>query len=979
MLLCIASLTAYAQSQAEIPITGTITHQNQPLTGATISVIGKPTATVSDNFGKYTVNALPSDVLMISYIGFRTIEIPVDGRTKIDADLREDATTLKEVTINAGYYSVKEKERTGSIARITSKDIERQPVANVLATMQGRMAGVEIIQDTGTPGSAFQIKIRGTNSLRADGNEPLYVIDGVPYASETIGSQETSGHNPTMTSPLNAINPSDIESIEVLKDADATAIYGSRGANGVVLVTTKKGRAGKAVFTVNASTAFGTITTKMDVLDTRRYLAMRTEAFANDATAIPDWAYDLATWSQARNTDWQETLIGGTSEIHSLQASVSGGEGQTRYMLGGNYRSETTVLPGDYRYKKGGAHFALDHVSPDERFRLSFSGGYTAQDNLLPAADLTAVSRTLAPNAPALYDGDGSLNWENSTWDNPLARLESVFRGRTNDLVANTVLSYRLLPSLEAKASLGYTDLSNVETKTMPNTMYNPAYGLGSEYSGIRLNTTTRRSWIAEPQLAWNHGIGKGRLDILAGGSFQQQKTSRLYQSGFGFSSNALIYDLASASIKTVDLSDETIYRYAAGFARVNYNYGGKYIVNITGRRDGSSRFGPGNRFANFGAVGAAWVFSSEGSVQSVAKKWLSFGKLRASYGTTGNDQIGDYQYLDTYSASGNNYNGVVALQPSRLYNPAFGWETNRKLEAALELGFLKDRIFLTLAGYRNRSSDQLVGIPLPATTGFPSLNANLGATVENRGFEVTLRTINIDGNDFKWTTNANLSANRNRLLAFPGLDSSPYATLYEIGRSLNIYKLYHFTGMDTTTGIYQFADANGDGVISAPGDRQAIADMTPGYFGGVQNSFTCKSWQFDFLFQFVKQQAMGYFPGIPGTAVNQPASVANAWQQPGDSATYQPYTAGGNSEAVTAYYRYAQSDAAIVDASYIRLKNISLAYDVPGLKGIKCRLYLQGQNVLLFTPYKLGDPEFKLANFMPPLKVWSAGMQLSF
>jgi TonB-linked SusC/RagA family outer membrane protein len=968
------------KQQPQTQIAGTVSDSRGPLPGVTVSVKGTTVTTITDSNGAYAITAADGDILIFSFVGYKTVEVAADGGA-VNIVMQEDATALQEVTVNAGYYKVKDKERTGSIAKITSKDIENQPVTNVLAAMQGRMAGVDIIQDSGTPGGGFQIKIRGINSLRAAGNEPLYIIDGVPFSSETIGATETSGFSPSMTNPLNSINPSEIESIEVLKDADATSIYGSRGANGVVLITTKKGKAGKTVFSVTASTAFGTVTKMLDLMNTEQYLAMRQEAYANDGvTTYPANAYDVnGTWDQTRYTDWQKELTGGTARIDNFQGSVSGGSASTQYLLSGTYRKETTVLPGDFHYDKGSAHFSMNHQSDDQKFKINFSGGYTVQKNNQPAADLTSISRRLAPNAPALYDGEGNLNWENNTWMNPLANLEGKFVSRVNALTANTALSYAILPELEVKANLGYNDVATDESKTAPSTMYTPAYGLGPESSSINVSNTKRRSWIIEPQLNWNRTFGKSKVEALGGGTFQMQRSNRLVVFGGNFTSNSLINDLASAAITNIIVSDETIYKYQAFFARLNYNYESRYIINVTGRRDGSSRFGPGKQFANFGAVGAAWLFSNERFLKN--NSILSFGKVRASYGTSGNDQIGDYQFFDTYAASGNMYDGVNALQPVRLPNDQFGWETNKKFEVALETGFLKDRIFLTAAYYLNKSSNQLVGVPLPATTGFGSINANLDATVQNSGVEVTLRIVNFQTKDFSWVTNFNISAGRNKLLSFPGLESSPYANTYQIGESLSIYKLYHFTGMNPDTGIYEFEDVNGDGQITSLEDRQTIADLTPRYFGGLQNQLSYRNVKLDFLFQFVKQQNFGYAPGVPGTMVNQTTDAANHWTEVGDQAEYQPYTTGFNGAVFSGYYRYQASDGALTDASYIRLKNISLSYDVPlpAKNGIKCKLMLQGQNLLTFTPYKYGDPEFKFYGYLPPLKIYSAGVQLTF
>ncbi|PWA09896.1 SusC/RagA family TonB-linked outer membrane protein [Flavobacterium laiguense] len=966
--------------QQQIQISGKITDGTTPLSGVSISVKGQPKTAFSDFDGKYTISAAPDDILIFTYLGFRTLTIPVAGRSVINVVMQENATSLQEVKINAGYYSVKNSHSTGSISKITSKSIETQPVTNILATMQGRMAGVSITQTTGVPGGGFEIKIRGQNSIRPDANAPLYVIDGVPYSSDPIGYNQTSTTFPTVTSPLNSINPATIESIEVLKDADATSIYGSRGANGVVLITTKKGKAGKTAVNIKATTGVGTVTKFMKLMNTEQYLAMRRQAFINDGiTSYPSYAYDVnGTWDQNRYTDWQEEFLGGTAQINDFQGTLSGGSDKTQFLLSSTYHTESTVFPGDFIYKKGGAQFNMNHRSEDNKFKFNFSTGYNIQDNDQPAFDLTPSARYLAPNAPAVYDDAGNLNWENGTWQNPLRYLAATFQSKTNDLASSAVLSYELFPNVVLKSNFGFTDLRHTETRTAPSTVYNPAYHLTSAYSSVYVNNTERQSWIVEPQINWEKELGRGKIGALFGGTFQNQNTTRLYQFANGFTSNSLIYDLASASTVRVLYSDNTLYKYQAFFGRINYNWNQKYILNLTGRRDGSSRFGPDKQFANFGAIGMAWLFSKENFLKE--NTWLSFGKLRASYGTTGNDQIGDYQFLNTYASSGVLYDSNVGLQPSRLFNPDFGWEVNKKLEAALETGFLQDRIFLTAAWYQNHSSNQLVGVPLSGTTGFQTLQANLDATVENTGWELTLRTVNFSSQNFNWTTNLNLTLAQNKLLRFPGLEASSYNQQYRIGEPLNIKLLYQYTGIDPQTGVCQFADTNNDGTISFPEDKQTVADLNPQYFGGLQNQLTYQHWKLDFLFQFVKQENYNYSVGIPGQMSNQPIRMIDSWQQAGDNATQQIYTTGYNDAAVTANYLYTDSTGGITDASFIRLKNIALSYDVPlNTKNVRCQLILQSQNLLTFSKYKDGDPEFISSGYLPPLKIITAGMQLTF
>lgn len=979
--LTFGSYTKQSQQQ----ITGTVTDALGPLLSVTVMVKGTAISTVTDEKGNFSITANSTDTLVFSFIGYATQEILVGNKTSLNIILSEDSTQLKEVTINAGYYKVKDKERTGSIAKIKASDIEQQPVSNPLAAMQGRMAGVSITQSAGTPGSGFSIQVRGLNSIRGEGNDPLYIVDGVPYASQSMGNSTVSNDRfGGLSSPLSNINPADIENIEVLKDADATAIYGSRGANGVVLITTKKGKAGKTKFDFQSYTTVGKITRKMDLLNTQQYLAMRREAFANDGiTNYPADAYDVnGTWDDGRETDWQKVLIGGTANIYNAQATISGGTSQTQYLLSGTYRKETTVFPGDSHFNRKAVHASINHRSEDDRFRLAFSADYLGDKNTLPGIDLTRQSFVLAPNAPSLYDESGNLNWENGSFENPLGYLNGSYVNKTNTLLANAQMSYKFNYGFEIRTNLGFSDTKLSEKRLIPSTMYNPFGNYTTDDSSIFVNDGTRRSWIIEPQLNWQKKWEIMEVNILAGTTFQTQKQEQLAVSGVGFPSNTLINSLTAATTVEVINDDFSEYKYNAFFGRINLNFLNKYIINLTGRRDSSSRFGPDNRFANFGAIGAAWIFSNESFFKQTSSI-LSFGKIRLSYGITGNDQIGDYQYLDTYQVSQNEYDGMTGIQPTRLFNPNFGWETNRKFEVAAELGFLDDNITLSGAWFQNRSSSQLVGVPLPGTTGFPSLMANLNATVENTGFELEWRTVNFKSKNFNWTTMLNLTIPKNKLLEFPGLETSTYKNQFVIGKSLNIQKLYHYTGINAETGFYEFEDYNGDGEITATDDRQALIDTSPQYYGGITNQLSFKNWSLDFLFQFVKQDGINVLSFFPhsGTFSNQPAQVLSHFPQDGTAATVQQYATGSNSVASQAQDRFTSSDAMVTDASFIRLKSTSLSYNIPSSwsKSFSGKIYIQGQNLLTFTKYKGLDPENRSVNYLPPLKQFTLGIQLSF
>jgi TonB-linked SusC/RagA family outer membrane protein len=965
------------------PISGIVTDANGPLGGVNIIVKNTSRGTQSDLDGHYEIATKSSDTLVFSYLGYKAQEVAVGSGSILNVTMQPDATALDAVVINAGYYKVSDREKTGSISRITAKEIENQPVQNPLAAMQGRMPGIHITQNSGVPGSGFEVRIRGKNSIAA-GNNPLYVVDGVPYNINTLGATTVASSIIALSdvNPLNSLDPNNIESIEVLKDADATAIYGSRGANGVVLITTKSGKNGDTKLTVRALSGLASITRKLDLLDTEQYLAMRREAFANDGyTEYPVTAYDLnGTWQTNRYTDWQEELIGGTAYTNNVQATLTGGNAQTSFLLSGGYYKETTVFPGDFKYGKGTVHAKMDHSSPNEKLKVSISANYAADKNELPGADLSLQAKNLPPNAPALYDSEGNLNWENGTWENPLAILNGEYTNSTTSLIANTVLSYKLFERLQLQTSLGYTDNRLEEDRTSPNTIYNPDWGLDSGFSSIYLNSAHRSSWIVEPQINWEQQLGQGLLKILAGATFQQQTADILTQFGSGFPSNNLIHNLGAASYILAFTDRHTDYRYEAVYGRINYNWKQKYILNLTGRRDGSSRFGPDNRFANFAAVGAAWLFSEEAFVKNKLA-FLSFGKLRGSYGSSGNDQIGNYGYLDTYSTTGVPYNGSIGISPTQLYNPNYGWEINKKSEVGLEFGLFKNQLQLNANYYDNRSSNQLTGIPLPGTTGFGSIQANLNAKVQNYGWEFSLVSNTVNSEAFKWTTSFNISLPKNKLLEFPNLDQSTYQNSYVIGEPITIRKVYHVLGVNPETGIFEFEDYNNDGVISAPDDKQMLVDMAPKFYGGLENVLSYKGLRLDLFFQFNKQKASNnfYYGNTPGTMANQTTEVLDRWQQPGDEASMQMFTSGDNAEAVLAFSHYGESDGSISDASFVRLKNVALTYTLPEsvLKGMDCRVYVQGQNVFTITNFKGGDPD-RVSGFLPPLRQVAMGVELS-
>ena len=972
-------------------ISGKVTDESgEPLPGASVLVKGTNIGVITDADGNYRLSA-PDDAttLVFSFVGYERQEVAINGRTLVDISLVLDVKTLGEVIVSTGYWDIEERANTGNIAKVTAKEIEQQPVANPLQALQGRMAGVYIQQSTGVPGSGFNIQIRGLNSLRNrsgdNGNLPLFVVDGVPFTSEPL--QSGIGANIIGSgNPLNSLNPMDIESIEVLKDADATAIYGSRGSNGVVLITTKKGSVGKTKVDINFYSGVGKVSEKMDLLNTQQYLEMRNEAFRNDGqtpgSIFPD--DDLLVWDTTRFTDWQDMLIGGTSNIRNAQVSVSGGSEQTQFLFGAGHYRETTVFPGDFDYQKYSANFNMKHSSYNGKFHVDLSANYVIENNNLLRGDLTPQALSLPPNAPAVYDEEGNLNWENGTWNNPFALLQTKFTSRTNSLVGNGQIRYQITEGLQLKANLGYTETQLTENSATPISSRNPFSDVttgAASFSDNAINT-----WILEPQMEYETKLKSGRFSVLIGSTFQQTKRNGDLITGLGYASDALLGDIQAAPEILIGPSISSEFNYNAIFGRINYNWKEKYIINLTGRRDGSSRFGPGNQFANFGAIGAAWIFSEESFVRNLFP-FLSFGKLRASYGTTGSDQIGDYRFLELWTSTRFPYDETPGLLPNNLFNPDFGWERNKKFETGIEFGVLKERINISASYYRNHSDNQLVGVPLPFTTGFSSYESNLPAEVRNTGVELEINTVNVNADKFNWTSSINLTIPRNELVSFPDIENSSFRNQYEVGKSLFIQKAFHYKGVHPETGIHTFEDVNQDDVISINDDLQALEEVAVEYFGGFLNTFSFKGLQLDVHLQFVKQTGFNYlsfFSNAPGSATNQPAFVMDRWQSEGDISNIQQFTQGFG-DGFLAFRNIPFADNRIGDASFIRLRNVSLSYQLPSklidkINISSARVYITGQNLVTITDYIGLDPESQSTGFsLPPLQVLTGGIHVTF
>lgn len=1008
-VLCLTVNTIQAQepSLKNQAIIGKIisAETREALPGAIIKITNTNQTLLSNDQGEFILSLSKGNYnLTVHYLNYKTksinIQIPLKKPLLILLDT--DENPLDEVQI-IGYGSTSRRLNTGSISTIKAKDIENQPVSNPLAVLQGRVPGMVISQTSGVAGSSFKVQIRGQSSLdlSLSQNNPLFIIDGVPFESGNTASNQiyAAANDPTSISngglsPLNSINPQSIESIDVLKDADATAIYGSRGANGVILITTKRGKPGATNFNVNLYSGFSKVGRTMDMLNTQQYVQMRKEAILNDGNTIsnnvssPGYAPDIMLWDTIRYTDFKKLLIGHTAHSNNLQASISGGSINTRFLINGSYHKESTVYAGNFSDQIGSLNFNINHSSNDTKFSISLSGIYSSDLNKMPRTDLTRYIN-LPPNL-RLYEPSGNLSWEEngiayktiSGLSNPLANLNEAYSSLNTNATGNLLISYKLLPNLLFKTSLGYSSFGTEESTFRPKAAIDPSRG---EFPSAIFANSSNLSWIIEPQATYHLDLKQGKLNFLIGGTLQAKSGKRMLVNGTNYSSDLLLNSISAAGNISGN-NDENQYRYNAFFGRANYNYKDKYLINLSARRDGSSRFGPDKQWANFGAAGLAWIFSNENYIQNHFP-FISYGKLRSSYGTTGNDQIGDYKFLNLWNSTYTPYNGLSGLYPNSLYNPDYNWEINKKFEVAIELGLFKDRFLLSAAYYRNHSKNQLISYSLPAQTGFFQVIKNFPGLVQNSGLEMVLSTNHFQFKAFKWSSALNFTIPKNKLISFPGLNSSSYKNTYVIGKSLSVIRALKYTGVDPQTGLYDFEDQQADGLISTD-DFQILGNQDPKFYGGLQNNLSYKQFELSFFFDFRKQTGVNYLAQLgalqPGAIANQPTFVLNRWQKPGDITEVQKYGSSFYSKARTAAAYLSLSDGKYTDASFIRFKNIALSYQLKNNALSKlhldgCKFYVEMQNLFTITNYKGADPENQNFYVLPPLKTIVFGMQLNF
>lgn len=1009
---------------------GTVTDTaGTPLVGATVFIKGTNFSMQTDNNGNFDFPRLPqgSYIVTVRYIGYQNSETNiVNTGTNIHLTivLHQGTSQLDQVRVIA-YGTDSRRFSVGSVSTVTADEIEKQPVSNPLLALQGQAPGLNITATSGIPGSQVLVQVRGQNTLNLNPtvtnvkpyDQPLFIIDGVPFAAQNnnvnqfaslVTAQSSSGGiNPSLAgiSPFNNIDPADIESITILKDADATSIYGTQGSNGVILITTKKGKPGKTSFDLNVNTGFNSIGRPVQLLSTQQYLQLRKDAYTADgATPSSDpnnylgYAPDLTIFDQHKYTNWEKAIYGQNTNNTDIHGSLSGGTAYNTFLISTGFNRSTYNYPGDFADQRYTLHSNIHHNSMNYRLSIDLTTDFGYDQNNSAGFD-GGQDIILPPNLPDLKDPSGNLLWNyrgvDLTTDQFYSSLYQPTDLQNYNFNSALHLSYKLLEGLTIGATVGYNRNTTDEHSINPGVAQNPAY-LNRQ---ANFSTNNFQTINIEPQINYNKNIGKGVFSALVGSTYKKNTNNSTYTTGQGYSNDNFLGSINSAP--TVSTTDGyNIYKYTAVFARLNYIYDSKYIIELTGRRDGSSNFGPERQFGNFGSVGGGWIFSEEKPFKK-APSVLSYGKLSGNFGTSGSDGIQAYLYQALYASFPNylpDFQGIRPSFPSNLYNPDYSWALKKSLNLALDLGFFNNRLLLNATFYRDRESNQLVNYPLPIQSGMAAVLGNLDATVQNQGFEFAINSTNIKAKNFTWKTNFNISFNRNKLLAFPNLANSSYASVYKIGQPTSIVFGYQYKDVNPQTGLFEFYSKNGTvtsnplyGPASTGGDEVPIANLEPRYIGGLGNTFTYKQFSLYIFCQFSSRNAPDYLAQIYtsnqlGLAYNQPLAVFNNyWKAPGDVAQLQRLASSYSSAAIGSALQFGQSNGVYGDDTYLRIKTISLSYQLPATLLSKVHIkggsiFVNGQNLLTFTDYKVGDPETPgVFTSFPIQRILALGLNLKF
>ena len=1002
-------------------ITGTVTDVNgSVIPGVNVVITGTTLGTITDASGRYSLE-IPegSSTLTFTFIGMDPKVVTIGTQTRIDVTMAESAIGLDEVVV-VGYGTQKKAMVTSSVGSINAEQLKDKALTSFTEAMAGQLAGVQVQQTTGAPGGGFSVKIRGVGSITG-GSQPLYVIDGVPI-DNVIGTQAVSTSYSTWTTsngqqaqnPMATLNPNDIQSIDILKDASATAIYGSRGSNGVILITTKQGTSGKPVFSLNVSAGIQSVSKKVDMMNMPEYIAMETQrrnyqwviygsgadrqlGDPNSVRSLNDYKIPLefSDLSNFKNTDWQDELFQ-SAPIQTAQLSVSGGSDKTRFYLSGDMVNQDGILL-NTSFRKFSLRTNVDtEISKKIKIGFKINPSYNISNMNQAGGYGGTIAHgimNLPPNYRAYNDeggyeyytpyytyGDGTFDY--IPFNNPVARsLETEMTFDQIRLLSSAYISIDILKDLTLRSSIS-TDINTFSyNQFTPSTTGAP----GTVWVNGSLSASRNINWINENTLSYTHTFNEKHNLGLLGGFTIQKSYFEFHDMGADGFPNDNVHTL-NAGIVSTGSQTKSEWSLLSYLGRVNYDYDKKYLLTATIRADGSSRFGPDNKWGLFPSASVGWRISQESFMENLST--VSELKLRASYGITGNNDIPDYGSIGSIGASnyilGSGSGAIVnGLVQNSISNRELGWEQTKELDLGLDLGLFKDRIYLSLDYYNSLTSGLLLNVPVPLITGFESALQNIGE-VRNKGLEFIVSTKNIVKSDLQWNTSFNISSNRNTVESL-GLGDAPIivgprnffnelAYITTVGQPIGsyyglicegVYKTQAEADADPAkfdkarAGDMNFKDISGpdgapDGVLNSY-DNTIIGNNQPDFIFGLTSNFNFKGIDFNFTLQGVEGnkvlngQKRNVYRWISGQSRDYWKSEAD----PGDGVTPNP---GGN------YQNRAVSTWWLEDGSFLRVKNISIGYTIPAKvfagKISRARVYVNADNLMTFTKYPLFNPE---------------------
>ncbi len=979
-LVALIAMSVSAQRKIDGQISDRST--GEALVGATVLLKGSNSGTTTNIDGIFSI-AVPSEssVLVVSYTGFETQEITVGSQLKINIQMVPSSTLVEEVVV-IGYGKQIKSTLTGNIAKIGGENLKSMPVVSVEQAMQGQAAGVFVESVNGKLGAAMRVRVRGVGSINA-GTEPLYVIDGIPIAKD---ARNTSGG---ALNPLADLNFNDVESIEVLKDASAKAIYGARGSNGVVLITTKSGKSGRSRVELDVQSGVSMPTGKREFLNAAEFVDYFTEA-ANNSDDLEGYTYDDEdSWTQflfgrfnrysGRNdswmekidrTDWQDEALR-TGSITNANLSFSGGNEKMRYYASGNYGDNEGILVGNNLEKMGG-RLNIDFDATD-RLRvgvnLSLARTITKQVSDDNAFSTPMQLVALAPITPT-RDEDGVLyDRPITTYYNGLIDVEDAQRKVISSRnIANIFGDYKFNEHLGLRVE-GSANLYNVRD----DAFFGSRTDGGIASRGYAFSAFAGASdFNTNAVLHWDQDFDKHAFGFDLGSELFTSEYTRTFVEGEQFPSDDFKTLASAATIKS-GTSTITNYSFLSYFGRARYNFSRKYLLNLSARMDGSSRFGKDNRYAFFPAASAGWVLSEEAFLED--NEVVSFLKFRASWGISGNADIGNFQSLGLYGAG--NYDGVSTLNPTQIANPQLTWEKSTEVDFGLDFGFFNNRLNGEIDYYVKNTTDLLLNVPVPSTSGFSSQFQNIGE-LQNKGIEFTLNSNNLVGK-FSWTTSINLAANQNKVVSLANgqtiIDdgSSRYANVIKVGSPIGVFYGADYAGADPDNGdaLWYVNEMDDNGNIVNPdattndyseANFVELGSPLPTLIGGLDNTFSFAGLTLNVRFQGqtgnkIHNAGGGFMSCNACWFDNQTRDQLDSWKNPGDVTDVPEARLGYSNGDQSRSSRY------VSDGSYLRLKNVTLAYDFPSKMLSKAkirdlRLYVTGTNLLTFTKYDGWDPE---------------------